>query len=137
MSTPVSNPPLHQGRVRGSPHVEGQFAAYVYVPLKLAPSSPLYALLDKLTRRAKEIVPILHPIAIKEKQEDEEQRDAEIHISLTRPVFLRAHQREEFKMALRTVARAQQQSVKSHFLACVQSLDIIFIQIPRVIRNPG
>ncbi|KAI0345677.1 hypothetical protein BDW22DRAFT_1353253 [Trametopsis cervina] len=108
LSAPKDNPALHQGRVRSSPHVEGQFAAYVYIPIKLVPSGSLYSLLRKVVKRAGDFVPILHPIGVSINPEDsnlENIGEREMHISLTRPVYLRAHQRDDFKTALRTIAK--------------------------------
>ncbi|GJE91815.1 HVSL domain-containing protein [Phanerochaete sordida] len=98
---PVDNPALHQGRIRSSPHVEGQFAAYVYVPVQMPRGSALRTLLDNALRHGKEAVPILHAIGDAEQGSDER----ELHVSLTRPVYLRAHQREEFRTAVRSVSR--------------------------------
>lgn len=105
---PKDDPALHQGRIRSSPHVEGQYAAYVYVPLKLVTSGPLHSLLHKVLKRAKELVPILHPIGISldptyGAMKTETER--ELHISLTRPIYLRAHQREEFKTTIRSISK--------------------------------
>ncbi|OCH91131.1 hypothetical protein OBBRIDRAFT_729439 [Obba rivulosa] len=105
---PVDNPALHQGRVRTTPHVEGQFAAYVYVPLRLDRGTPLSRLLDDVFAFAKDQVPSLHPIGVQEilASTGVTTGEHELHISLTRPVYLRAHQREGFKNAVRAVARA-------------------------------
>ncbi|OBZ71110.1 U6 snRNA phosphodiesterase [Grifola frondosa] len=106
---PVDDPALHQGRIRTSPHIEGQFAAYVYVPLVLDRRSTLYKLLLSVLRSAKSLVPIIHNIGIPEESQDEAAADSpkdeyELHISLTRPTYLRAHQREDFKRALKAIA---------------------------------
>lgn len=100
ISVPIDNPALHQGRIRSSPHVEGQFASYVYVPLKIPRGSALDTLLENVFRRAKDLVPTLHPIG---GNEDPDTKERELHVSLTRPVYLRAHQRDEFRTAVRTL----------------------------------
>ncbi|KAI0053924.1 hypothetical protein FA95DRAFT_1551702 [Auriscalpium vulgare] len=111
---PVDNPSKHQGRIRSSPHVEGQWAAHVYVPVVLHDHAQY--LLRRLIRdvyvRAKELVPSLQPLGAPTSGsgEDSSKRgDAadlrELHISLTRPFFLRVHQREEMKHAVKTLAR--------------------------------
>ncbi|KAI0689250.1 hypothetical protein BC835DRAFT_1407881 [Cytidiella melzeri] len=103
------NPALHQGRIRTNPHVEGQYAAYVYVPVKLVPSGSLHSLLCKVVTRARDIVPILQAIGVSVDPQDSPQdadAERELHVSLTRPTYLRAHQREGFKAALRTIAKA-------------------------------
>ncbi|KAG1879229.1 hypothetical protein F4604DRAFT_1753749 [Suillus subluteus] len=109
---PVDDPALHQGRVRATPHVEGQYAAYVYIPLVLHPGTALYSLVDEVLNVTKEMVPAAHVIgeivscsrnsgglAV-----NNSRRVRELHLSLTRPIFLRAHQREEFKQAIKLIA---------------------------------
>jgi hypothetical protein len=86
---PVDDPSQHQGRIRTTPHSEGQFAAYVYVAVSL--SDRLFV--NEVLNRAKELVPTLQPIA-----------NGELHISLSRPTYLRHHQRDEFKRTVKAVA---------------------------------
>ncbi|RPD65182.1 hypothetical protein L226DRAFT_543431 [Lentinus tigrinus ALCF2SS1-7] len=114
---PVDNPALHQGRRRTTPHVEGQFAAYVYVPVVITKNSKLFELLSRMISAAQQSVPTLHPIGLTEADiaspdgegpsSVSDVDDVEFHISLTRPTYLRAHQREEFKRAIRTAARTR------------------------------
>ncbi|KAJ2990237.1 hypothetical protein NUW54_g8532 [Trametes sanguinea] len=112
---PVDNPALHQGRRRTTPHVEGQFAAYVYVPLIVERRSRLYRLLLQILEAARRLVPILHPIGISQPElapisqvtGPPEDATLELHISLTRPVYLRAHQRADFKRAVHNAAKAK------------------------------
>ncbi|OSD02417.1 hypothetical protein PYCCODRAFT_1390116 [Trametes coccinea BRFM310] len=112
---PVDNPALHQGRRRTTPHVEGQFAAYVYIPLFVERQSKLYRLLLRIFQAARKLVPILHPIGISQADlaphtrelSPPEQDPFELHISLTRPVYLRAHQRADFKRAVHDAAKAK------------------------------
>lgn len=116
---PVDNPALHQGRVRTTPHVEGQYAAYVYVPIQLGRKSKLLALLRDIYLRAKELAPTLHPIGFSEVQDQDTANGpaghkAELHVSLSRPIYLRAHQRDELKRAVRSIARARQPYVPSY-----------------------
>ena len=101
---PVDNPALHQGRTRSAPHVEGQWASYVFVPLRVNRRSTLGRLLRETLAKAKEITPTLHQIG----NDIEGQGipdDMELRISLTRPIYLRTHQREEFRIAVRTIAK--------------------------------
>jgi len=90
VAAPIDDPAQHQGRVRTTPHVDGQWAAHVYVPVSAGRS-----LVRTAFARALESVPNLQALG-----------GGELHISLTRPVYLRAHQREEIKRAVRAVARA-------------------------------
>ncbi|PSS37074.1 hypothetical protein PHLCEN_2v1113 [Hermanssonia centrifuga] len=110
-SAHIDNPTLHQGRTRTVPHVEGQYAAYVYVPVRLPRASSVDATLRKILAKARDIEPIIHPISHGLDAPVDEETEIELHISLTRPIFLRAHQREEFKSALRSIAKAHTQYV--------------------------
>lgn len=40
-------------------------------------------------------------------QVDDGKKEIELHVSLSRPVFLRAHQREDLKRAVKTVANSR------------------------------
>ncbi|KAI0764719.1 U6 snRNA phosphodiesterase Usb1 [Fomes fomentarius] len=114
--TPADNPALHQGRRRTTPHVDGQFAAYVYVPVPVSKQSRLFRLVKRIFMSAKEDIPSLHPIAFVTDESPEpdklrvelDNETVELHISLTRPTYLRAHQRQEFRRAVQAVARAKQ-----------------------------
>ena len=103
---PVDNPALHQGRIRSSPHVEGQWASFVYVPIVLGRDEYLAKLLTQIFDVAKQQVPNLHPIGLVE-------GEWELHVSLTRPTFLRSHQREEFKRAVKNTVRLHHKSVSN------------------------
>ncbi|KAF5378844.1 hypothetical protein D9615_006961 [Tricholomella constricta] len=95
---PIDDPSKHQGRTRTTPHVEGQFAAYIYVSLFVDPNSRLYALIDDILRDARKTVPSLCEIALQD-------GGKELHVSLSRPTYLRAHQREHLKRAVKAVAK--------------------------------
>ncbi|KAF8195512.1 hypothetical protein BJ912DRAFT_957271 [Pholiota molesta] len=64
LSGPIDNPALHQGRIRTTPHVEGQFAAHVYVSLALGRHSMLHKLVQDILRDAKEAIPTLRDIGL-------------------------------------------------------------------------
>ena len=98
----MDNPALHQGRIRTTPHVEGQFAAHVYVSLPLGRQSSLYKLVQEIFLDAKGTLPTLREI-----WQDSNSQRPELHISLSRPIFLRAHQREEFKRSVKNIAKTQ------------------------------
>ncbi|KAH9829670.1 uncharacterized protein C8Q71DRAFT_789426 [Rhodofomes roseus] len=129
---PIDNPALHQGRVRTSPHVEGQYAAYVYLPLIVERRSPLCNLLTKAFAFAKNAVPPLQPIGLPDQQragyhqaqsdqsKDDNGLDIELHVSLTRPIYLRAHQREDLKRGVKAIAKSH--SVFSASLASLSEL---------------
>ncbi|KAF4581532.1 poly(U)-specific 3'-to-5' RNA exonuclease [Pleurotus pulmonarius] len=106
-SVPVDNPALHQGRVRTQPHVDGQFAAFVYVLVGLDKGSPLRQLLSDAFRTAKATVECLQELKDLPLSEDGKLSDGAkpaLHISLSRPVYLRAYQRDEFKRAVKQLA---------------------------------
>ncbi|KAF7982875.1 hypothetical protein HWV62_25110 [Athelia sp. TMB] len=117
---PIDKPELHQGRTRSSPHVEGQWAAHIYVPVTVEVGSALGRLLDDALRDAKELVPSLIDIGTQGAAErhvsipgvgDASENkvrcgERELHISLSRPTYLRAHQREDLKRAIKAVAKA-------------------------------
>lgn len=100
---PIDDPALHQGRLRSTPHVEGQFAAYIYASLVLERRSALYNLLVAVFGTAKEIVPTLHQLWTP--VDDATAERSELHISISRPIYLRAHQREDLKRAVNGIAK--------------------------------
>ncbi|OAX39880.1 hypothetical protein K503DRAFT_810263 [Rhizopogon vinicolor AM-OR11-026] len=115
IAVPVDDPALHQGRIRATPHVDGQYAAHVYIPLVVHPKTALYSLLEEVLDVTKEMVPVAHAIgdinSCSRNNSDavvnSSRRARELHLSLSRPIFLRVHQREEFKQAIRLIASRQ------------------------------
>ncbi|TFY73509.1 hypothetical protein EWM64_g10503 [Hericium alpestre] len=108
---PVDDPSKHQGRIRTTPHVEGQWAAYVYIPILLQEeeNKKLRGLVRRVIRRAKDVEPALQVLGTSAPANGNEVADSavpmELHVSLTRPFYLRAHQREDVKRAMRAVAK--------------------------------
>lgn len=100
---PVDDPRLHQGRVRSVPYVEGQWAAYVYVPVRLSSRSPLLKLIRESLVTARDVVPTLRSLV----DVGGDRNEVELHISLSRPVFLRTHQREDFKRCVKALGGSQ------------------------------
>ncbi|KAI6147258.1 hypothetical protein BKA82DRAFT_643213 [Pisolithus tinctorius] len=123
---PADDPAKHQGRIRSFPHIEGQYATYVYVPLVLGPGEALYDLVTEVISTAKKEVKGLWGVGEAEKEDAQRQKHEcedrdenksmgrgerknaklELHISLSRPIFLRAHQREDFKRAVKKIAES-------------------------------
>ena len=104
-SAPLDDPSKHQGRTRTTPHVDGQWAAYVYVPIAVRGT------LRRIVERAVDIARKGEgssgtSIDVHMLGSSDENVACELHVSLTRPCFLRAHQREEMKRAVRDVAKA-------------------------------
>jgi hypothetical protein len=105
-TAPIDNPALHQGRKRAQPHVEGNWPTHVYIPIPLSSNPKLWALLKTAMADAKGRVPELHTFLNGHPDDTSgTTRDAaEIHISLSRPLFLRAHQRDNVKKAVKRIA---------------------------------
>ena len=100
-STPVDDPAQHDGRMRTMPFVEGQWAAYVYAPVSVNPKSPLSRLMGDILGSACTTVPTLR--AVNAVTSD---RQVDLHVSLSRPIYIRAHQRDELKRAVKAIAGA-------------------------------
>jgi len=107
-AVPADDPSKHQGRTRVTPHVDGQWAAHVYVPLALR--GTFRRVVDRAMEIAKGQVTtglrVLGGGTGLDPDKDSVADVRELHISLTRPFFLRAHQREEMKRAVRDAAKA-------------------------------
>ena len=127
---PVDNHTEHQGRIRSFPHVEGQYVAYIYVPLVLGRGEALYNLVTEVVCKAREEVEGLWGIGeVKDNESDavhtsrctsgcagecnKTMGNLELHISLSRPILLRAHQREEVKKAVKRIAHSVSSYVRS------------------------
>ncbi|KAF9046482.1 hypothetical protein BJ165DRAFT_1527571 [Panaeolus papilionaceus] len=108
-AAPIDNPALHQGRIRSTPHVDGQFAAHIYVSISLTANARLNQMVQSIFMDAKIQVPILHETWKSDKYEQK----PELHISLSRPVFLWAHQREDLRLAVKKVAKTHKPFVVS------------------------
>lgn len=106
---PVDDPSKHQGRKRTIPYVEGQFIAHVCVPVKL--DGDLLALLREVVRSAQTTSPawhsLLEPALGTAAQQGVDQRPSRYysHLSLSRPVPMRAHQRDDFRREVRKAAQ--------------------------------
>jgi len=88
---PVDDPGKHQGRIRTKAHVDGQFAALILVPLRLDAS--IRKLLSEIIDDAQKKVPEIQPGDI-----------SDLHISLSRTLYLRRHQREELLKTVKNIA---------------------------------
>ena len=108
-SVPLDDPSKHQGRTRSIPHVDGQWAAYIYVPIAVRGA------LRRVVERAVDIArkkgdsdsgTSIDVHVLGSSSDSDSNIACELHVSLTRPFFLRAYQREEMKRAVRDVAKA-------------------------------
>ncbi|CAG8518478.1 2641_t:CDS:2, partial [Acaulospora colombiana] len=93
----IENPELHQGRIRTKPHVEGNWATHVYVEVTLP--DEFVDLICKIKTCAQNIVG--DGINVYSCIEDSDKEDSKLHISLTRPIFLKYFQIEKFWDGLR------------------------------------
>ncbi len=105
-AVPLDDPSKHQGRTRATLHVEGQWAAHVYVSLVLR--GALRGIVERAVSIAKQEVAGVHLLGGTDEDPDPDSVAAvrELHVSLTRPFFLRTHQKEEMKRAVRDAAKA-------------------------------
>lgn len=78
--------------------MDGQFAAFVHIPVKLAEHTELRKILEKSIAAVRGEVSDLRCDWC-----DEE--SPELHISLTRPIYLRDYQREGLKRATKIIAQ--------------------------------
>ena len=108
LAVPLDDPSKHQGRTRTTPHVEGQWAAHVYVSLLL--HGALRGIVERAVDITKQEVPSVRLVGSADSDTgpgtDSVAPVRELHVSLTRPFFLRTHQKEEMKRAVRDAAKA-------------------------------
>jgi U6 snRNA phosphodiesterase len=97
----TDDPSLHQGRTRTRPHVDGQWAAHVYVCLRLHRSAK--DMISRIVADAMMRVQELQPLSDVER--------GELHVSLTRPIYLLEHQRRDLVQEVSRIARCTQPSV--------------------------
>ena len=110
-TVPVDNPALHQGRTRSQPHVDGNWPSHIYIPVSLsdAVNPKLLKVLRRAVADARRLVPELHSYLDSaassrspgDKRADRQDGGIQLHISLSRAIFVRAHQREIIKKAVR------------------------------------
>ena len=114
LPVPVDDPSKHQGRTRTTPHVDGQFAAYVYAPIfpVLRFQRLLRAIFETIERQVENVHRLVH-FKVDEPVDGSSPGmrttppttiDGVLHLSLTRPMYLRAHQRDTLKEAVKEVA---------------------------------
>ena len=111
---PQDDPSKHQGRIRTQPFVEGQFATHIYATI---PTSTLRDIIKSVIADVRETCRHLEVFSLLEspkmdsdagKAIDAEGNNnvlEEIHLSLSRPVFLRAHQRDLVTRTVKDIAR--------------------------------
>lgn len=107
---PVDDPSKHQGRIRTTPHIDGQFAAYVYAPIFPAqgPQRLLRGIFETIERQVENVHRLVHLNGDEPVDESSPGLRTVLpngvpHLSLTRPMYLRAHQRDVLKKAVKEV----------------------------------
>ncbi|KAF9304781.1 poly(U)-specific 3'-to-5' RNA exonuclease [Mortierella antarctica] len=96
---PADNPDKHQGRVRSRPHIDGSWPVHVYLDVKL--SEEMFDIVSSFTESARKLVPktismlqSIQAVRADPKATPIEAKSAddatELHISLTRPIYLQA-----------------------------------------------
>lgn len=115
MPIPMDDPLKHQGRIRTTPHIDGQFAAYVYAPVN--PDQRLRRLIQGILETMERRVQNFHRLVHFKSDElvnggspaistaPLPTMNSILHLSLTRPIYLRAHQRDILKQAVKNVAK--------------------------------
>ncbi|GBB95409.1 hypothetical protein RclHR1_02530004 [Rhizophagus clarus] len=104
----IDDPSKHQGRMRSKPHVEGDWATYIYVEVTLTEEAD--HIINKIEELAKEVG--IEIISCVENHQDNNNslneldpngyyEENKLHISLSRPLFLKHHQIENFWNKLR------------------------------------
>ncbi|KAJ4478181.1 hypothetical protein J3R30DRAFT_3702918 [Lentinula aciculospora] len=111
VQTPKDDPTLHQGRIRNTPHVDGQWASHVYVSIKVGRFSAMYNLVHDALKTAKDLEPALQDFFGVEANKAE--KYIELHVSLSRPIFLRTHQRDDLKREVKSLAERNKSFVIS------------------------
>ncbi|KAG0144503.1 hypothetical protein CROQUDRAFT_659942 [Cronartium quercuum f. sp. fusiforme G11] len=101
---PIDDPTLHQGRKRSKPHVEGDWPTHIYLSLEIP--DEVKKLIDKVVEQLPQDTRKWHSLMMTQ--------DNKLHLSLSRPLALRAHQRQTFRSSL-THAISNAEHVKFHF----------------------
>ncbi|KAG8755928.1 poly(U)-specific 3'-to-5' RNA exonuclease [Ceratobasidium sp. 428] len=107
---PVDDPSKHQGRTRSVPYVEGQFVGHVYLPIKL--EEELLQMLREVVRCAQATNPAWYSLLDPETEASSSQPSSSkvtMHLSLSRPIPLRAHQRDDLRKEVRRTATQSRQ----------------------------
>ena len=118
----------------------------MYIPVFVDARSALGKLLDKVAGHAKRITPELWDVGLLDNHEEgdvnvegniERQRmkdERELHVSLSRPTYLRAHQREELKRAVKVLAKSHASYVSYHIIVLTFIWSAVFFFF---VHGPG
>lgn len=91
----------------------------MYIPIRLGHASKkLYETINRLVDRVRDMVPEMHSL-VTNSIDPPSNGLAPLHISLSRPIYLRAHHREDFRTGVQSAARTQDQFALS--LASISS----------------
>ncbi|RIA87008.1 hypothetical protein C1645_828401 [Glomus cerebriforme] len=106
----IDDPSKHQGRVRSKPHVEGDWATHVYVEVTITEEvGHIINKIEELTKKivSEDSIKIISCIENHNRDNNNPSdhndyyEEAKLHISLSRPLFLKYHQIELFWNKLR------------------------------------
>ncbi|GAA5828266.1 hypothetical protein JCM5353_003978 [Sporobolomyces roseus] len=107
---PTDSPALHQGRKRAHPHVQGQWAAHVYLELEL--DSALRRLLKKAVDASSEsfasedIHFLFDPPPLNTEGRRSDDSLSTLHISLSRPLYIQTNQKVDLRASVAKVANS-------------------------------
>jgi len=94
------DPSLHEGRIRGHPHIPGQWPTHAYIEcirfqilrlIIVRPSTDLHSLFHSVVSKACFRRPQMKPLLLTEFG-----NIAPLHVSLSRPLVLWTHEKEDF-----------------------------------------
>lgn len=112
-AVPKDDPSQHQGRIRSQPFVDGQFATHIYAPIS---TSILHNIIESVIKDVREACKDLELFSLLEVPKQEGVSDdvstetgkelpEELHLSVSRPLFLRSHQRDLVTKTVKDIAR--------------------------------
>lgn len=112
-AVPKDDPSQHQGRIRSQPFVDGQFATHIYAPIS---TSILHNIIESVIKDVREACKDLELFSLLEVPKQEGISDdvstetgkellEELHLSVSRPLFLRSHQRDLVTKTVKDIAR--------------------------------
>ncbi|KAG8812014.1 poly(U)-specific 3'-to-5' RNA exonuclease [Serendipita sp. 400] len=118
---PKDDPSLHQGRVRTTPFVDGHFATHVYVSIDLEQNPRLKSFLEEVLAEVDKTESNVFRLFNTENDANPvASNSGELHLSVSRPLYLREHQRDNLRKRMRQLA-----TESSRFNASFASFSIL------------
>ncbi|GAA5926428.1 HVSL domain-containing protein [Sporobolomyces koalae] len=104
-SRPSDRPELHQGRKRTQPHLEGQWAAHIYLEFEMEPLLRRTIQQAISTQQRSNLQNVLHSFFDRaEPDNGSTTAHQSLHVSLTRPLYLQTNQKADLRTAVAKVA---------------------------------